>query len=837
MAATPQLKRPHLASLGRDHDEAELRQAILAKLTYVLGKTREAACDADWYQATALAVRDRVINTFLQSRAETKRLKKKRVYYLSIEFLIGRLLFDTLTNLQLVEPARAALKTLGADLDRLREAEPDAALGNGGLGRLAACYLDSLSALGIPAYGYGIRYENGLFEQRFSEGWQQEFPEDWLAHGNPWELNHREAPYSIGFGGSVEYLGGDEDTARALWYPAERVLAVPYDTPIAGWRGRHANLLRLWSARAVTPIQLSAFNRGDYVGATAARAQSEAISRFLYPNDSTREGQELRLRQEYFFTAASLQDLVRRHLDEFATLDNLADHAAVQLNDTHPAVAVAELMRILVDDHDFAWEQAWTITRGTLSYTNHTLLPEALESWPVELFGRLLPRHLQIIYLINHHHLQETQRRGLHERDFLSGVSLVHENGDKRVRMAHLAFLGSHCVNGVSALHTELMRKTVFRDLARTTSTRIVNKTNGITFRRWLFEANQPLTRLLIATLGDRVLDEPGRLLELGIAAEDETFVRRYRQARLENKANLADLLQASTGATIDPEALFDVHVKRIHEYKRQLLNLLETIALYQEIRARAHEDHVPRVKIFAGKAAASYDRAKMIIKLANDVARVVNGDPDVAGRLRVVFVPNYGATLAEKIMPAADLSEQISTAGMEASGTGNMKLALNGALTIGTLDGANIEMREHVGVENLIIFGLTAEQVAERQRAGFTGAMAVDGIPGKDGVAGSQGSPRLAAVLESLRNGTFSPDDPGRFVPIVESLLGHDRFMVAADFEAYWKAQRAVDALWHSPRDWWRMSILNTARMSWFSSDRAIREYAREIWHVPVGL
>ena len=824
MAPTPQLKRPHLTSPGRDHDEAELREAILAKLTYALGKTGEAASDADWYHATALALRDRVIKIFLHSRAETRRHTKKRVYYLSIEFLIGRLLFDTLTNLQLVEPARAALKSLGADLDRLREAELDPALGNGGLGRLAACYLDSMSALGIPAYGYGIRYENGLFEQRFSDGWQQEFPEDWLAQGNPWELNRREAPYSIGFGGSVEYLGGDDDTARALWYPAERVLAVPYDTPIAGWRGRHANMLRLWSARAVTPIQLAAFNRGDYVGATAARAQSEAISRFLYPNNSTPEGQELRLRQEYFFTSASLQDLVRRHLDEFATLDNLADHAAVQLNDTHPAVAVAELMRILVDDHDFTWEQAWTITRATLSYTNHTLLPEALESWPVELFGRLLPRHLQIIYLINHHHLQETQRRGLHEKDFLSAVSLVHENGDKRVRMAHLAFLGSHCVNGVSALHTELMRKTVFRDLARTTSTRIINKTNGITFRRWLFEANQPLTQLLIATVGDRVLDEPGRLLDLGLAAEDETFVRRYRQARRENKAKLADVLLASTGVPIDPEALFDVHVKRIHEYKRQLLNLLETVALYQEIRSRSHADHVPRVKIFAGKAAASYDRAKMIIKLANDIAQVVNSDPDVAGRLTVVFAPNYGATLAERIMPAADLSEQISTAGMEASGTGNMKLALNGALTIGTLDGANIEIREHVGAENVIIFGLTAEEVAERQRAGFTGAMAVEG------------SPRFAAVLESLRNGTFSRDDPGRFVPIVESLLAFDRFMVAADFEAYWKAQRAVDALWRSPRDWWRMAILNTARMSWFSSDRAIREYAREIWHVPVG-
>ncbi|MGA7597780.1 MAG: glycogen/starch/alpha-glucan phosphorylase, partial [Pseudolabrys sp.] len=559
-------------------------------------------------------------------------------------------------------------------------------------------------------------------------------------------------------------------------------------------------------------------------GATATRARSEAISGFLYPNDSTPEGQELRLRQEYFFTSASLQDMVRRHLDEFSTLDNLAEQAAVQLNDTHPAIAVAELMRILVDDHDFAWDQAWTITRATLSYTNHTLLPEALESWPADMFGRLLPRHLQIIYLINHHHLQETRRLGLCDRDFLSAVSLVQENGERRVRMAHLAFIGSHCVNGVSHLHTELMRKTVFHDLAQTTTTRILNKTNGITFRRWLFEANRPLSELVIATLGERVLDEPGRLLDLGQLAGDEDFVGRFRHTRHVNKSKLAGVVQAATGVALDPEALFDVHVKRIHEYKRQLLNLLETIAFYQEIRARPEHDHVPRVKIFAGKAAGSYERAKLIIKLANDIAKVVNNDPAVGGRLKVVFLPNYGATLAETIMPAADLSEQISTAGMEASGTGNMKLALNGAVTIGTLDGANVEIREHVGADNMIIFGLTSEAVAERQRAGFSGSVAVGA------------SSRLVAVVDALANGTFSREEPDRFLPIVHSLLDYDRFMVAADFDCYWQAQRQVDALWRSPREWWRTSILNTARMSWFSSDRAIRDYGREIWHVPVG-
>ncbi|MGC2586981.1 MAG: glycogen/starch/alpha-glucan family phosphorylase, partial [Pseudolabrys sp.] len=542
------------------------------------------------------------------------------------------------------------------------------------------------------------------------------------------------------------------------------------------------------------------------------------------PNDSTPEGQELRLRQEYFFTSASLQDMVRRHLDEFPTIDNLAEQAAVQLNDTHPAIAVAELMRILVDDHDFAWDQAWTITRATLSYTNHTLLPEALESWPADMFGRLLPRHLQVIYLINHHHLQETRRLGLCDRDFLSAVSLVQENGERRVRMAHLAFIGSHCVNGVSHLHTELMRKTVFHDLAQTTTTRILNKTNGITFRRWLFEANRPLSELVIATLGERVLDEPGRLLDLGQLAGDEDFVGRFRHTRHVNKSKLAGVVQAATGVALDPEALFDVHVKRIHEYKRQLLNLLETIAFYQEIRARPEHDHVPRVKIFAGKAAGSYERAKLIIKLANDIAKVVNNDPAVGGRLKVVFLPNYGATLAETIMPAADLSEQISTAGMEASGTGNMKLALNGAVTIGTLDGANVEIREHVGADNMIIFGLTSEAVAERQRAGFSGSVAVGA------------SSRLVAVVDALANGTFSREEPDRFLPIVHSLLDYDRFMVAADFDCYWQAQRQVDALWRSPREWWRTSILNTARMSWFSSDRAIRDYGREIWHVPLG-
>jgi starch phosphorylase len=804
--------------------EAELRDAILSKLTYELGKTPDNAADADWYQALALALRDRVVDIWMKSRAEAENRKKKRVYYLSIEFLIGRLLLDTLTNLRLVGPARRALESLGVDFDRVRAAEPDAALGNGGLGRLAACFMDSMSALGIPAYGYGIRYENGLFEQRLHDGWQQELPEDWLARGNPWEFRRTEPHYSIGFGGAVEYLGGDRETPRAVWYPAERVDAIPYDTPLAGWRGRHVNALRLWSARAAAPIHLSTFNKGDYVGAVAARARAEAISRVLYPNDATAEGQELRLRQEYFFTAASLQDLVRRHLDEFRTLESLPDHAAVQLNDTHPAIAVAELMRLLVDDHDCSWDKAWAITKSTLNYTNHTLLPEALETWPVELIGRLLPRHLQIIYLINWKHLQETTARGMSDADFVAAVSLIHENGDKRVRMAHLAFLGSKSVNGVSALHTDLLRRTVFHDLAATTTTRIVNKTNGITFRRWLYEANGALTRLLTETLGEGVLDDPSHLRRLEQHTADRNFVARYQHARMVNKLRLSTTIRAATGVQVDPRALFDVHIKRIHEYKRQLLNLLETVALYQEMKARPDKVFVPRVKIFAGKAAASYTRAKLIIKLANDIARTVNADPALGGRLKVVFVPNYSASLAEQIIPAADVSEQISTAGMEASGTGNMKFALNGAITVGTLDGANIEISEQVGRDNVVIFGLTAEEVADRVAERFEGSTAV------------AQSARLAKVVHALAGGDFSPDDRNRYAPIVQSLLEYDRYMVAADFDAYWEAQRSIDRLWLTPDEWWRKNILNTARMDWFSSDRTIREYASDIWNVPVG-
>jgi glycogen phosphorylase len=798
-----------------------LRDAILGKLKYSVGKDPATAQLRDWFVATAYALRDQVIDRWIATRRRINDERRKRVYYLSVEFLVGRLLCDTMGNLQAIAPVREALAELGVDLDDVRAVEPDAALGNGGLGRLAACFMDSLASLEVPAHGYGIRYDHGLFKQHILDGWQQEAPEDWLASGNPWEFERPEMMYPIRFGGLVEYIGGDAETARGVWYPAETVYAVAYDTPVVGWRGRHVNTLRLWSARSTEPIHLHTFQQGDYVGAVKARTEAEAISRVLYPSDATPAGQELRLRQEYFFTSASLQDIVRRHLAQYDDLSTLPDYAAIQLNDTHPAIAVAELMRILVDECEFSWHDAWNLTRRTLSYTNHTLLPEALEAWPVGLMNRLLPRHMQIIYLINHLQLKDLSEHKA-EPAVVASVSLIDEAGDKRVRMGHLAFLGSHKVNGVSALHTGLMRTTVFRHLDTTYPGRIVNKTNGITFRRWFYQANPGLTALVVEALGERVLDEPDVLRELEPLATDAGFLSEFAARRRANKDALVRLIRRNVGSRCSPTALFDVHIKRIHEYKRQLLNIVEAVALYRAIRADPAGHWTPRVKIFAGKAAASYAQAKLIIKLINDVGRAVNSDPVVGDRLKVVFLPNYNVSLAEAIIPAADLSEQISTAGMEASGTGNMKFGLNGALTVGTLDGANVEMREHVGPDNIFIFGLNAEEVMAKRRAGLKGRDVVDG------------SPRLADAIESIAGGEFSPDDPHRFRPLTDAILGHDEFMLAADFDAYWEAQRAIDRLWNDPPAWWRKSLLNTARMGWFSSDRTIREYAEDIWDAP---
>jgi starch phosphorylase len=791
-----------------------LRAAILAKLTSHVGRRRDAATARDWLLATAITVRDVAVERWLDSIDQAFRQGEKRVYYLSLEFLIGRLLFDNLNNLGLMESIREALAGLDVDLDALRALEPDAALGNGGLGRLAACFMESMATLGIPAHGYGIRYEHGLFRQVIRDAQQYEVPEDWLERGNPWEFERPDLRYQIGFGGQA---GADH-----VWHPAETVLAVAYDTPVVGWRANRVNTLRLWSARPVAALSLDRFNEGDHTGAQASRMKAEAISKVLYPSDSTASGQELRLRQEYFFASASLQDLVRRHLTIFGTITTLADKAAIQLNDTHPAIAVAEMMRILVDLHGVEWDRAWTMTQAIFSYTNHTLLPEALETWPVALMERLLPRHMQIIYLINQKLLSAL--RVVNPDDGLAlRVSMIDELHGRRVRMSHLAFLGSHRVNGVSALHTGLMRETVFKDLNALRPGQIVNVTNGITFRRWLHEANPALTKILTDMLGDGVLDDATALERLRPFATDTGLQDRFAAMRLANKERLAALVKAQLDIEIDRHALFDVQIKRIHEYKRQLLNLLETVALYQAMRAAPESDWVPRVKIFGGKAAASYHRAKLIIRLAGDIAKTINDDPVTRDRLKLVFMPNYSVSLAETIIPAADLSEQISTAGLEASGTGNMKFALNGALTIGTLDGANIEIRDHVGPENIFIFGMTAAEVDVRRAKGPNAGAEI------------AASPRLQKVLEALETGVFAPGDPARYSDLTHMLRHDDKYMVCADFDAYFETQRAVEALWRTPALWWRKSICNTAGMGWFSSDRAIAEYASLIWKVPV--
>jgi starch phosphorylase len=802
-----------------DDDIAEIKSAILSKIVLVAGKDVKQANIHDWYIAAALTLRDRIVYQWLQSDRAAQSRGDKRVYYLSLEFLIGRLLTDALTNMSLMEPFRAAIEDLGIDFDALRDVEPDAALGNGGLGRLAACFMESMATLAIPAQGYGIRYEHGLFRQIVSNGWQEEFPEQWLLSGNPWEFERGDVVFDIQYGGRLEHV---EETPRTLWVPAETIQAVAYDTPIVGWRGRHVNALRLWSARAVDPMRLDTFNSGDHLGAMSEMARAEAISKFLYPSDETPAGRELRLRQEYFFVSASLQDILDRHLNTDGDIRSLPSHAAIQLNDTHPSLAVPELMRLLMDKYHIGWDDAWDITARTISYTNHTLLPEALETWPVDLFERMLPRHLDIIYRINVDHLARAEKHFGADTGSRASVSLIDETAGRRVRMGHLAFVGSHRINGVSAMHSELMRETVFADLNSLYPGRITNKTNGITFRRWLHQCNPGLTSLLQEACGGAVLDEPERLRMLERLSDDRAFQQQFQAIKRANKAALAQTIADRLGIAVDPSAMFDIQIKRIHEYKRQLLNAIETVALYQAILANPEGNWTPRIKIFAGKAAASYRQAKLIIKFINDIGNVINNDPAIKGLLKVVFIPNYNVSAAEIIVPASDLSEQISTAGMEASGTGNMKLALNGAITIGTLDGANIEILEHVGEENIFIFGMKADEVVRRRA---TGLDATDVI---------SSSPKLTGVIEAIERGAFSPDDVSRFVPIAHALRFLDHYLVSADFEDYYRTQRAVDVKWHSP-EWARSSILNVARMAWFSSDRTIREYAEDIWNIPL--
>ncbi|PYG57949.1 glycogen/starch/alpha-glucan phosphorylase [Rhizobium sp. UGM030330-04] len=792
---------------------------IIERLTYRIGKDVKVAKPHDWLTATILVVRDRIIDKWMESTRKAYANNSKRVYYLSLEFLIGRLMRDAISNIGLMHEIRDALSSLGVDLDVIAGLEPDAALGNGGLGRLAACFMESMATVDIPAYGYGIRYVHGLFRQQMADGWQVELPETWLAHGNPWEFERRESSYEIGFGGSVETIGGYEDPQRFVWKPAERVIAMAYDTPVVGWRGTRVNTLRLWSAQPIDPILLAAFNAGDHIGALRESNKAESLTRVLYPADATPAGQELRLRQEFFFSSASLQDILRRHLQQYPDFTSLPEKVSIQLNDTHPAISIAEMMRLLCDVHGLEFEEAWKITQGTFSYTNHTLLPEALESWPVPLLERLLPRHMQIVYAINANTLLFARKEKKMADQQIRSISLIDEGGERRVRMGNLAFIGSHSINGVSALHTDLMKETVFADLHSLYPDRINNKTNGITPRRWLMQCNPGLTGLLRETIGDDFLDDAEKLTPLDRFADDAGFREKFAEVKRLNKVRLANTVAQRMGIRVDPSAMFDIQIKRIHEYKRQLLNLVETVALYDQIRSHPELDWVPRVKFFAGKAAPSYHNAKLIIKLANDIARVINNDPAVRGLLKVVFIPNYNVSLAEIMVPAADLSEQISTAGMEASGTGNMKFALNGALTIGTLDGANVEMLEHVGSDNIVIFGMTADEVAKARAEGHNPRAIIEG------------SAELSQALSSIASGVFSPDDRSRFAGLIDGIYNSDWFMVAADFDAYANAQREVDAIWSDPDSWYAKTVRNTARMGWFSSDRTIRQYATEIW------
>jgi starch phosphorylase len=793
------------------------RAHILDVLVHRIGKDERVAKPHDWFAAAALAVRDHIIDRWMESTRATHAAGAKRVYYLSLEFLIGRLMRDAISNLGLEAELSAALAEQGVDLADIEECEPDAALGNGGLGRLAACFMESLATLDIPAYGYGIRYVNGMFRQRIDDGWQVELPETWLEHGNPWEFKRRESAYRIGFGGEVE---GDAD-GEVVWKPGEQVEAMAVDTPVVGWRGKRVNTLRLWTARAIDSLRLDAFNAGDFAGALAGQLRADTLVRVLYPADSNAAGQELRLRQEYFFSSASIQDIVRRHVQYHGDPRTLPDKVAIQLNDTHPAVSVAEMMRLLIDEHQLDFNEAWDVTRATFSYTNHTLLPEALESWPLPLFERLLPRHMQLVFAINAKLLREARNSAHMDGDAVSAISLIDEGGERRIRMANLAFAGSHSVNGVAALHTELMKTTVFKDLHKLYPDRINNKTNGVTPRRWLQQCNPGLTGLIKEAIGDGFLDDTEKLAGLASLADDAAFGEKIAAVKRANKVALAQHLKSLMGVRLDPDAMFDVQVKRIHEYKRQLLNLIETVALYHQIATHPERDWIPRVKIFGGKAASSYHNAKLIIKLANDIAKRVNSDPSVSGLLKVVFVPNYNVSLAERIMPAADLSEQISTAGMEASGTGNMKFALNGALTIGTLDGANIEIKDRVGDDNIVIFGLTADEVAQKREQGY------------DPRAVIEASPELRQAVAAIASGVFSPGDPGRYAELMGGLYDHDWFMVAADYDSYAAAQRSVDARWADQAAWRASAIRNIAHVGWFSSDRTIGEYARDIWKV----
>jgi glycogen phosphorylase len=831
-----------------EHDElgldaASLKRSLANRLIYSLGKDPITATMRDWLHATAYAVRERLIERWMETMRSYYRSDAKRVYYLSLEFLTGRLLSNSLLNMGIYDECRRAFADMEQAIQALREPgacalpsgdgngqllafisehEEDAALGNGGLGRLAACFLDSMATLGLPGFGYGIRYEYGMFHQSIENGFQVEHPDNWLRYGNPWEFPRPELLYPVKFGGRVIQFKDEKENLRCHWVDTEDVMAMACDTPVPGYHTSTVNNMRLWAAKASRDFDLRYFNEGNYIKAVEDKNESENLSKVLYPDDTTAMGRELRLKQQYFFVSASLQDILARFGKFHTSFDELPDKVAIQLNDTHPAIAIPELMRVLLDVHLLDWDWAWDITRRVFSYTNHTLMPEALETWPVGLFEAILPRHLQIIYEINHRFLQEAARRFPGDADLLRRMSIVNEEGGRWLRMAHLAIVGSHRVNGVSQIHTGLMKRTIFADFERFFPGRIINITNGVTPRRWLNQANPGLSALITGSIGNDWLTDLSRLRKLAPLAEDAAFRERFRAVKKANKERLAARIRDRLGIAVDTASLFDIQIKRIHEYKRQLLNLLHVIIRYNRIRGGRAPDAVPRTVIFGGKAAPGYAMAKHTIKLIHSVADIVNNDPVVGNALKVVFMPDYNVSNAELIIPACDLSEQISTAGTEASGTGNMKLALNGALTIGTLDGANIEIMEEVGRENIFIFGLTTDEVKALRERGY------------DPWDVYHADAEIREALDMIAGGFFSPDAPDRFRPVFDTLTRHgDFFLVLSDCASYVACQDRVDALYRDPDAWTRKAILNVAGMGRFSSDRTIQEYAETVWNV----
>ena len=819
---TPAVK-PGAASAPAAAGPAALQQAILHHLKHTLARDPGTATVRDWWISTAMAVRDCILERFIATQGVHNDGNVRRIYYLSLEYLMGRLMENNLHNTGLYDDTVAAVRELGLDFTALRDAEEDMGLGNGGLGRLAACFLDSLATHDFPAIGYGIHYEYGLFKQEFVNGYQVEHPDNWIIFGDPWEIVRPEYTLRVQLYGQVEHVFDNRGNSRPRWVDTKTVLGVPYDIPIVGYGTKTVNFLRLWASKATEEFDLATFNEGGYIEAVREKAVGESVSKVLYPNDKTENGKELRLVQQYFFVACSLRDIIRRHRKQPSnSWDNFPEKVAIQLNDTHPAIAIIELLRILVDEEDLPWNKAWQIVTQTFGYTNHTLLPEALERWSVPLFQRVLPRHLQLIYDINVDLMEACERQWPGDNQKKRACSLIEENGDKLVRMAHVSVVGSHAVNGVAALHSDLLKRNLFPDFSELYPGKLNNKTNGITPRRWLLQCNPRLARFITDHLGPAWARDLEQLRKLERWADDPDFQHEFMAIKNANKQDLAAVIRAEcNGLEVSPDAIFDVQIKRLHEYKRQHLNLLHILALYRRLLQNPGYDIVPRVFIFAAKASPGYDLAKNIIKAINAVGVRINADSRINGRLKVVFLPNYGVSLAEKIIPAADVSEQISMAGKEASGTGNMKLALNGALTVGTLDGANIEIREEVGDENIFIFGQTLEKVEELQRRGYH---PWDWYHGDE---------EMRAVVDWLGSNYFTPNEPpGVLAPVHHSLLdGGDPFMVLADFRLYSDCQRLVDAAYRDRKRWARMAILNTARVGKFSSDRTIREYAADIW------